>query len=691
MSLYGGYNAMMNGYPIGGMLQGLGAIPQLQQAFPQTFDPNSYQNPYMQQGMQYLGYAGQVGQAGSNLYGLAQNIGNGNYTGAFMNGQGLVAQGQQMGYIPDTTPYIQQQTGLPPVKYGDPNNPTFGYAPYATGVLGAYNTIQAIRNRQYIPAAISAAQTYQAGSQIYDSFQKAAAPAVTQTAAQTGASAANAGSQAASAGSQAASAGANAAKTATSAAPTIATPAAAAKGAAQPVATGLTEGSTMMSDGTVKMADGTIVNPSTNEVTSATGDSLTGTQALSYLNVALQAYNTYKTMRDPNATTTDKVMSGVGLAGAAGSASLATTGATTILGSSTLASAVPFLNAAAGLYQGYKVAEYQSDAPSGGRRNSNSAMGGAAAGASVGTAIFPGIGTAVGAAVGAIAGLAGSYFGSSKGGGQMVRDGYRKFAKQNGLIDENYQGDLADGSKYDFGKDGSTIRYGDVAKMDGADETFSMTDAMLAGMGFQGKNREAMNLMFSKAAMSNAKGDKNKITENLKHFAKKNGVTGDSIQESLDKQYEEGDITENEYKVWSSKAKDVFGATKTPSATRPGQEKPPVQDGDKKPETGGPLRLTPEQYAEKNGIKPGQTFRIPGNPNSMTMTQGGSIISTLIGFDSSKVDYTKPPEMVDITKLPPTDRIRANALSGKPVTDGLSADDLRKLHAEMVAASSGRR
>ncbi len=82
------------------------------------------------------------------------------------------------------------------------------------------------------------------------------------------------------------------------------------------------------------------------------------------------------------------------------------------------------------------------------------ATSGVALGASIGTMIAPGIGTGIGAAIGA---LAGGLLGSVKTGksrDQRVRDRVRAALLASNIIDSNYCVTLADGSKYDIGKDG---------------------------------------------------------------------------------------------------------------------------------------------------------------------------------------------------------------------------------------------
>ena len=83
---------------------------------------------------------------------------------------------------------------------------------------------------------------------------------------------------------------------------------------------------------------------------------------------------------------------------------------------------------------------------------------GAATGATVGSYV-PIVGTVIGAALGALVGVGIGMTGTGKGSGQIMRDGWRKGMKDAGFITKEgnnaYNLTLADGSKYDIGKDGN--------------------------------------------------------------------------------------------------------------------------------------------------------------------------------------------------------------------------------------------
>lgn len=185
----------------------------------------------------------------------------------------------------------------------------------------------------------------------------------------------------------------------------------------------------------------------------------------------------------------------------------------------------------AGAYGAYNLAESQGDAPSGGRRHSRGLMQGAASGAAMGSYFGP-PGAIIGGIIGGTAGLAGSVFGSSKGGRQMTRDEWRSKILESGtpLFDESYQGDLADGTTFDFGKDkfGFGKKEGDIdltKKTTGKAAAYGNALAALQGYG-SGDDREAIATQFTAASTANAKdpNDLKTVKDNYRHFLGKLGI-----------------------------------------------------------------------------------------------------------------------------------------------------------------------
>lgn len=226
------------------------------------------------------------------------------------------------------------------------------------------------------------------------------------------------------------------------------------------------------------------------------------------------------------------------------------------LGNQTAASAMPILGPVAGVYGAYQTDKMVGSMPAGGRRNTNATMSGAAAGAALGSAI-PGVGTAIGAGVGALAGFALSQFGSSKDKYQMIRDGARENLQKNGILDENWQGTLADGTTFDFGKDGKG-----QTKLDYSDPTtgrvIGLANVISAGEGMFGRGTDALSMLYSGAALSNAGGDYEKARQNMLHFAKQRGFTPENVSAQLQKMKDEGQIDEGQYQAYLNGVNELF-------------------------------------------------------------------------------------------------------------------------------------
>ena len=233
-------------------------------------------------------------------------------------------------------------------------------------------------------------------------------------------------------------------------------------------------------------------------------------------------------------------------------------------GGSMASTVVPGLNIATGLYTGYKTAEAMGDMAAGSGRNKAGAMGGAATGAAIGTAIAPGIGTAIGAGIGALTGLTASLTGSGKDKYQTLRDGVRDYDQQRGILNDKWQGSLADGSMYDFGKDGK--KYGKLNTEDpNWQQAAALGNVLTAGEGGYGKMLDASSTMYSNASMSNANGDANAVLNNMKHFASQRGMTAESVQSNLDKLKADGKITDEQYNVFTADKNKIFDANYKPA------------------------------------------------------------------------------------------------------------------------------
>jgi hypothetical protein len=215
-------------------------------------------------------------------------------------------------------------------------------------------------------------------------------------------------------------------------------------------------------------------------------------------------------------------------------------------------------------------------------------MGGAASGAAIGAgvgSIVPGVGTAIGAGVGAVigatAGAVGSWTGSHKGKAQFMRDNIRGVLQQNNILDQNYQGTLADGSKYDFGKDGKTLKWKEIDKISAANpkswnSTIPLTDALAAAYGFVGQKASDISAWYGKAAVSNAGDDPTKAIKNAQHFAQQQGITYDQIKAKLDEAKADNRINQNQYDYYMGGARQLTAGVKAPSAPSGVQNPTPI-------------------------------------------------------------------------------------------------------------------
>ncbi len=276
------------------------------------------------------------------------------------------------------------------------------------------------------------------------------------------------------------------------------------------------------------------------------------------------AYQSYKSGDEAGAAIS-------GLAGAGNLAASTGAVATGAAAGTTGAYVIPGLNIVAGAYQGYKTAEALGDMASGAKRTRTGVLGGTTAGAGlgagIGTLFGPGgtlIGAGIGAAVGAVAGAVGSLTGSSKGKGQMQRDAVRGVLQKQGILDENFQGTLADGSKTDFGQDGSKINTKFMNKLASENPTaFNQTqelgDALTAGYGFVGDKARSLGRLYVKGALSNAKDDPNTALANMQHFAKQQGITYDLIKTKLDEALQDNRINQGEYGRLMGSAQTLTG------------------------------------------------------------------------------------------------------------------------------------
>lgn len=277
----------------------------------------------------------------------------------------------------------------------------------------------------------------------------------------------------------------------------------------------------------------------------------------------------------------DKLGGGLNVASGVGNlaaASLGQEAVTNAVGTSVM----PGLNIATGAYTGYKTADAMGKMPAGGARNKAGGMGGAAAGLSLGLgAAGLGYGSMAvlgpwGLAAGLAAGLIASKTGSGKDKYQFIRDSGRKYLKEQGVLDDNYQGTLADGSKYDFGKDGKK-----AGKLNTSDPNWgkvaALANVIASGEGTFGRSREAMATMYANAAMSNSGGDYNKALANIQHFANQRGFTPEKLTQQFASMKEQGQLKDNEFATFNADINKVFGGPVAQPKQQQKQQQPVQQ------------------------------------------------------------------------------------------------------------------
>lgn len=282
-----------------------------------------------------------------------------------------------------------------------------------------------------------------------------------------------------------------------------------------------------------------------------------------------------------------------------------------------MASAAPWLGAAAALHGGYNLATHfgEQSALSGG-------LSGAETGAGIGTMILPGVGTAIGAGIGAVAGTALSAFHKSgKGRDQKQRDAVRANLQKGGVIDDKYRLGLSDGSSYDIGKDGKEKLYNfDPNSTDYTNQTaaYNIPLSYLAGGGDQ-KLASDFTGYFTNAALSNAK-DAASAKENVKAIASKFGDVS-QIKNSLKQLYDDKKLDQAKYDAALNGVDSLFdigayGKGQSSGASGPSKKsykKPvvvaaPVQDEIPLKPVFLPKPGTPSQMPGDIGPYPGSSY-----------------------------------------------------------------------------------
>lgn len=230
----------------------------------------------------------------------------------------------------------------------------------------------------------------------------------------------------------------------------------------------------------------------------------------------------------------------------------------------------------------------------GGLAGAGLGFGGAVLGAQLGTTIAPGVGTAIGAGLGLAAGAVGKMTASGKSKDQMKRDQIRKYLKEIGGLDEKWTAGLADGSRFDFGKDGGakltnadgvgTRKYNEIDWANPfAQRAVSVTNPL--GYLLGGKDQKiALDMVGynTNAVTSNAK-DENTIDENARALYKQFGFGNRSdALAGLGQLRQEGVIDDEKYNAFSAEVSRLL----------PDDSKPAVPQQE---QTGGGYDYQPPQ------------------------------------------------------------------------------------------------
>lgn len=200
-----------------------------------------------------------------------------------------------------------------------------------------------------------------------------------------------------------------------------------------------------------------------------------------------------------------------------------------------------------------------------------STLQGAASGAAIGNAI-PGFGTLAGGLVGGLLGL-GKSFEGGKNEDQIRRDAVRSQLQQRGVLDEGFNLTLADGSKFDLGRDGeasfeSFDKTRNVRAGFEVDETNPLSPIAISLVnplaeivsGGDDKLRSDFASQFTNAIVSNANGDIGKVVENANALFQRAGFQDQNqVFAELDRLRQENLVTPEQQEVFRLGAAQSFG------------------------------------------------------------------------------------------------------------------------------------
>lgn len=239
-------------------------------------------------------------------------------------------------------------------------------------------------------------------------------------------------------------------------------------------------------------------------------------------------------------------------------------------------------SAAAIAHGGYGIAQNWGD-----RKPKNMAMSGAEAGAGIGSFIAPGIGTAIGAGIGALAGGALGMIKAGKHDDQIARDRVRGGLQQMGFLDQNFNLDLADGTKFNVGIDGGArpeydFSGGRRAFEVKAENPFStqavawanpIAEVLTAG---NPKLRSDFAGYLANGAMSNAETIEG-VRANVLNYMNKLGLNSSTISGKLTELFQAGRISQDQLNAYVHGVGTLFKGDPKLYVIKPMGEAPPAQ------------------------------------------------------------------------------------------------------------------
>lgn len=192
------------------------------------------------------------------------------------------------------------------------------------------------------------------------------------------------------------------------------------------------------------------------------------------------------------------------------------------------------------------------------------AMSGLTFGAALGS-VVPGIGTLAGGAIGALVGGALGFIHSGKHKDQVQRDQFRGVLQQSGILDENFQIKLADGTSYNIGADGAKkAEFGNLRPYEidpskpGAGDIIAMLSPLMEIVsGGNQKIKTDFTGYFTNAALSNAVDNPDKAKQNVAAIYAQFGIPLEQIAKAVAGMVQNGQLPQQAGEVYMAKLDEL--------------------------------------------------------------------------------------------------------------------------------------